>query len=59
MALAEKARKGIIDGSVHAFQGPIKDQAGKVVVKAGERASDKMLLGMNFYVEGVDGSIPK
>ena len=59
VALAEKARKGIIDGSVHAFQGPIKDQAGKVVVKAGERASDKMLLGMNFYVEGVDGSIPK
>jgi len=59
VALAEKARKGIIDGSVHPFQGPIKDQSGKVVVKAGERASDGMLLGMNFYVEGVDGSIPK
>ena len=59
VALAEKARKGIVDGSVHPFQGPIKDQSGKVVVKAGERASDKMLLGMNFYVEGVDGSIPK
>ena len=59
VALAEKARKGIIDGSLHPFQGPIKDQSGKVVVKAGARASDKMLLGMNFYVEGVDGSIPK
>jgi len=57
--MAEKARKGIIDGSVHAFQGPIKDQSGKIVVKAGERASDKMLAGMNFYVEGVDGKIPK
>ena len=59
VAMAEKARKGLIDGSVHAFQGPIKDQSGKIVVKAGERASDKMLAGMNFYVEGVEGSIPK
>ncbi|NQU69485.1 MAG: BMP family ABC transporter substrate-binding protein [Rhodospirillales bacterium] len=59
VAMAEKARKGLIDGSVHAFQGPIKDQSGKIVVPAGERAKDGMLLGMNFYVEGVDGSIPK
>ncbi len=59
VAMAEKARKGIIDGSVHAFQGPIKDQSGKIVVPAGKRASDGMLLGMNFYVEGVDGSLPK
>ena len=58
-AMAEKARKGIIDGSVHAFQGPIKDQSGKIVVKAGERANDGMLAGMNFYVEGVEGKIPK
>ena len=59
VAMAEKARKGIIDGSVHAFQGPIKDQSGKIVVKAGERANDGMLAGMNFYVEGVEGKIPK
>ena len=59
VAMAEKARKGMIDGSVHAFQGPIKDQSGKIVVKAGERADDGMLAGMNFYVEGVDGKIPK
>ena len=59
VAMAEKARKGIMDGSVHAFQGPIKDQSGKIVVKAGERASDGMLAKMNFYVEGVEGKIPK
>lgn len=53
------ARKGIIDGSVHPFAGPIKDQSGKVVVPAGEIAPDGMLLGMDFYVEGVDGKIPK
>ena len=59
VALAETARKGIIDGSVHPFAGPIKDQSGKVVVPAGEIAPDGMLLGMDFYVEGVDGKIPK
>ena len=59
VALAETARKGIIDGSVHPFAGPIKDQSGKVVVAAGEVAPDGMLLGMDFYVEGVDGKIPQ
>jgi len=59
VALAEKARKGIIDGSVHPFAGPIKDQSGKIVVAAGEVAPDSMLLSMDFYVEGVDGKIPK
>ena len=59
VALAEETRKGIIDGSVHPFAGEIKDQSGKVIVKAGEVASDKFLSGMNVYVEGVDGTIPK
>ena len=58
VALAEQARMDIMSGKVHAFAGPIKDQAGKIVVKAGENASDKMLLGMNFYVEGVQGKLP-
>ncbi len=57
--MAETARKGIIDGSLKPFTGPIKDQAGKVVVKAGETLDDGALLGMNWFVEGVIGSIPK
>jgi simple sugar transport system substrate-binding protein len=59
VALAEKAKNGIIAGTVHPFAGPIKNQAGKIVVPAGKNADDGMLLGMNFYVEGVDGTIPK
>ena len=59
IALAEKARKDLIAGTVHPFDGPLKDQSGKLVVPAGKTASDKMLLGLNFYVEGVIGSIPK
>lgn len=59
VALAEETRKGIISGAIHPFAGEIKDQSGKVIVKKGEAASDKMLVGMNVYVEGVDGTIPK
>jgi basic membrane protein A len=59
VAMAKKAQEGITNGSIHAFQGPIKDQSGKIVIKAGERADDKMLASMNFYVEGVEGTIPK
>ncbi len=57
--LVEKTRQGIADGSVHPFQGPVKDQSGKVVVEAGKSLTDKDLLGMNYYVEGVQGKIPK
>jgi basic membrane protein A len=57
--LAEETRDGIAAGKIHPFAGEIKDQQGNVLVKAGENASDKFLAGMNVYVEGVDGSIPK
>jgi len=59
VALVEKTKKGIIDGSLHPFQGPVKDQSGKLVVKQGKALSDKDLLAMNYYVEGVVGNIPK
>ena len=55
---AKAAERGIIDGSVNPFTGPIKNQAGEVVIPAGEVADDGMLLGMDFFVEGVVGSIP-
>ncbi|WP_341702481.1 BMP family ABC transporter substrate-binding protein [Ferrovibrio sp.] len=42
-----------ISGKFHAFTGPIKNQKGEVVVKAGERMSDGDLLKMDWYVEGV------
>ena len=57
-AAAEAVRKGIADGTMHAFDGPIKNQAGEVVAAEGERIDDETLLGMNYYVEGVQGDIP-
>jgi basic membrane protein A and related proteins len=57
--LADDVKQSIIDGSFHSFQGPIKNQKGELMVKAGEVISDKDLLGLNWYVEGVEGSIPQ
>jgi simple sugar transport system substrate-binding protein len=57
-ALAQKTEDAIRDGTLHPFAGPIKDQSGKLVVEAGKVAEIDMLLGMNFYVEGVEGSLP-
>ena len=57
--LAETARDNIAKGALHPFTGPIKRQDGSVWLKDGERASDKDLLAMNFYVEGLEGALPK
>lgn len=59
VAMVEKIKKGIIDGSFHPFQGPFNNQAGKEVVGKGAALTDDDLLGMNYYVEGVLGNIPK
>ncbi len=58
-AAAEVVRQGIVDGSLHPFQGPLKNQAGEMVAAEGESIDDGTLLGMNFYVEGVRGEIPQ
>ena len=58
-AHAEKLVAGITNGTFHPFTGPISNQAGKVIVPAGKTMSDGELAGMNWYVKGVEGSIPK
>lgn len=59
VALAEYARLGILLGKIHPFTGPINKQDGSAWLAAGETAPDGDLLGMNFYVEGVEGALPK
>lgn len=58
-AAAEVVREGIVSGTLHPFQGPIKNQEGEEIVAEGETLGDDVLLGMNYYVEGVQGSLPK
>jgi basic membrane protein A len=40
------------------FMGPIADQSGEIRVPEGESMTDEELLGMNWFVEGVEGEIP-
>lgn len=58
-ALVADQAAAIKDGSFHPFSGPLKDQSGKVVVAAGLIPADGDLLSMNYFVEGVQGTIPK
>ena len=39
-------------------QGPLVAQDGSIKVADGELPDDMMLLSMDFYVEGVEGSLP-
>ncbi|MEM0923356.1 MAG: BMP family ABC transporter substrate-binding protein [Pseudomonadota bacterium] len=57
-AMAEAAEAGVRDGSIHPFTGPIKDRDGVERIPAGESADDGMLLGMDWFVEGVVGDLP-
>ncbi len=58
-AEAEEAIEKMKAGELHPFTGPINKQDGSVWLKEGETASDDDLLGMNFYVEGIEGELPK
>ncbi len=57
--LIAKKRQAIVDHKLQVFTGPIKDQAGKVILAQGKNFGDKELLSMNFFIEGVQGTIPK
>src|SRR5439155_59058 len=48
----------ILAGKLHPFQGPVKDNSGKERVASGKTMSDDELQKMDFYVEGVQGSLP-
>ena len=58
-ALVKAKEQAIAAGTLHPFQGPVKDQQGKVRVATGSTLSDNEMLGMNWYVEGVVGELPK
>ena len=58
-AEAEAMRDAIAAGTYHPFTGPINKQDGSAWLAEGATAPDGDLLGMNFYVEGITGEIPK
>ena len=56
-AAADAVKESIINGTLHPFQGPIKNQNGEQVIGEGEVLDDGVLLGMDWYVEGVQGEL--
>ncbi|MBN9221690.1 MAG: BMP family ABC transporter substrate-binding protein [Mesorhizobium sp.] len=57
-AMAEATEKKIA-GGWNPLTGPIAKQDGPAWLKDGEVADDGTLLGMNFYVKGVDDKLPQ
>jgi basic membrane protein A and related proteins len=58
-ALVAEKQQALMEHKLQVFAGPIKNQAGEVVLPAGKTFSDKELLSMNFFIEGVQGTIVK
>ena len=56
--MVAKTKAGIADGSFVIFKGPLLDNTGKEVLKKDEAADDKLLGGLSFYVQGVEGKVP-
>jgi simple sugar transport system substrate-binding protein len=53
-AAADKVKQAIVDGTLHPFDGPVKDRDGKERIPAGQHASDEELNKMDWYVPGVN-----
>ncbi len=57
--LVNAKREEFIKGTAHPFDGPVKDQQGVVRVLKGKVLDDKGQLTMDWYVEGIEGTLPK
>ncbi|WP_341346882.1 BMP family ABC transporter substrate-binding protein [Paenibacillus sp. FSL H3-0469] len=57
--LVEDAKAKIISGELEVFTGPISDNKGNVTVKDGQKLTLEEVLGMNWLVKGVEGTIPQ
>ncbi|MDR6216289.1 BMP family ABC transporter substrate-binding protein [Paracidovorax wautersii] len=57
-AKVDEVKKGLQDGSFVIWKGPIVGQDGKEILAKDAVADDKFLGGVNFYVKGVEGSVP-
>jgi basic membrane protein A len=55
--LVEEAKAKLVSGELVIFSGELKDNQGNIAVEAGKALTDGEMLSMNFFVEGVQGSI--
>jgi len=57
--LFEDRRQAIAAGKLEPFAGPIQDNTGKPRVAAGAALPVNDILSITWYVEGIEGSVPK
>jgi basic membrane protein A len=58
-AMAQKTEAAIVAGTLHPFACPVTAQDGTTVeCKGGKNLEDGQILGMNFYVKGIDDKLP-
>ena len=57
--MAMQTEAMIASGELHPFMGPIYNQEGTMVIGEGAVLDDGTLLGMNWYVQGVDDKLPE
>ncbi len=53
------AKQAIRQGEMHPFDGPVLDQDGNETIPEGRAMSDAELAKMDYYVQGVQGKLPK
>jgi len=57
--MAMDAEAAIASGKLHPFKCPVLAQDGKPVeCKGGTHLDDGQILGMNFYIKGIDDKLP-
>ena len=59
VAMAQATAAKIHSGEMHVFDGPIYRQDGTLALEADKHLDDGTLLGMNWYVQGVDDKLPE
>lgn len=57
--LVEEKRQKLSDGNFEVFTGPIYDQSGELRVPEGESLTIDEILTMDWFVQGVNGTIPE
>ncbi len=57
--LAKRAEADVAAGRLKPFKGPLKDNAGKERIAAGAELPDAGIAGMNWFVDGIVGNVPR
>lgn len=57
--MAEDTAAKIKAGTLKPFTGPIYKQDGSLAVEAGKSLDDPAILGMNWYIKGIDDKLPQ